>query len=204
MRCSVSVLIATRPSGSNRRSVIDSLSVCVSMLSSTTAFPKPTRAANNRSILRLSSAARSAPERCASASSPVRINPPSVSMTETSSGVIPRTAEATRYFKALAWLGDSEPLPDVTVTDAVGWLSWRNGCESAFEMWTRAALIYGLAVMLRASSPSFARLCQNPTCHPAAHTRQNLRRAAPQMPGSSAGNRVGRFLQKWHPRARHR
>ena len=78
-------------------------------------------------------------------------------MIETSSGLIPCTAEDTRNFNALAWVGESPPEAVVTVTEAVGWFSLRKDCPEGAAICTRAARIIGLATIVRASSPSFAR-----------------------------------------------
>lgn len=54
-------------------------------------------------------------------------------------------------------LGGNFPRDIVTVTDAVEAGVRPKGCATGLAMWTRAARTFGVLVMVRASSPSFAR-----------------------------------------------
>ena len=154
---SVSVEIATRFSGSKRRSRIDSLSVTVSTLTSTTAFPVPTRASIRRCTRSRSASARSSALRPLPGSSSLPMRPARLSITATSSGTSPGTAEATRYFSARACAGVIAGPATVTEIEAEGVTSRWKGFALEFAMCTRAAAMSGLATMVRASSPSLAR-----------------------------------------------
>jgi len=82
---------------------------------------------------------------------------PAVFIVTTGLGIIPGTAAATRWRSALACTGSSAPPTEVIVTLAEGLMLRAKDWVGAWAICTRAALICGLAWMLRANSPSFAR-----------------------------------------------
>ena len=158
-RSSVSVLIATRLSGSNRRSVICSLAKFVSTETSTIARPWPTCAANKRSTRAFKISARSAPaSESGTVSSKESTAPVLASITATLAASKPSTADATRKANARDWSAVIASEAGVTKTEAEGGGPCRKGCPAErFEMCTRTDLANGAATIVRANSPSFAR-----------------------------------------------